>query len=167
MWMTELHKFVTAGPCAVFDPFSGALFGAGSCLGVTHVSLQPSLLRVELGRSHQKERWDQLLRKGRTVRASHFHFKVNLFRSPWIYAPCLPPSERQRQSGYHTCVFLFIRRADSAAQLAGSSFVSSRPNPLALIQDAPREERCLIQSMQFTEGLRAATELSKGQAGCG
>ena len=54
MWMTELHKFVTAGPCAVFDPFSGALFGAGSCLGVTHVSLQPSLLRVELGRSHQK-----------------------------------------------------------------------------------------------------------------
>lgn len=56
MWMTGRHKFVTARPCAAFDPFSGALFGAGSCLGVTHVSLQPSLLHVELGRPHQEER---------------------------------------------------------------------------------------------------------------
>lgn len=55
MWMTGLHKFVTAGPCAAFDPFSGALFGAGSCLGVTHVSPYPSLLHVEFGHSHQKE----------------------------------------------------------------------------------------------------------------
>lgn len=67
--MTGLHKFVTAGPCAVFDLSSGALFGA-RLPGVTHVSAA-ILLRVELGRSHQKERWDQLLRKGRTVRASH------------------------------------------------------------------------------------------------
>ena len=29
--------------------------------------------------------------------------------------PCLPPSERQRQSGYHTCGFLFITDQKVAA----------------------------------------------------
>ena len=114
--------------------------------------------------SSDGKRWDQLLGKGCIARASHFHFKVNLLRSPWIYSPLLPPSEGQRKSGYHTCVFLFITRADSVAQLGGPS---SQSFSLLLIKDAPREECCLIQSMQFTEGLQVATELSKGRAGCG
>lgn len=63
MWMTGLHKFVTAWPCAGFDPFSWVLFWAGNieppgCDTYVFASIPPACWTWPS--SSESKRWGQL-----------------------------------------------------------------------------------------------------------